>query len=55
MEPDTSLERLRQSNEQMFKSIRAFMERLEEEVSDMAETLEALQQERIMDSPKEMI
>ncbi len=38
------------SNEQMFKSIRASMARLEEEVSVMVEILEALQQELITGS-----
>jgi len=52
-EPDIFQERLELSNEQMFKSIKVCMARLEEEVSGMAEILEALQQELIMGS-KEM-
>ncbi len=52
---DISLGRSELSNEQMFKSIKVCMERLVEEVSVMAETLEVLQQELIPDSVKEMI
>ncbi len=42
------------SNEQMFKSIKDSMESLVEEVSGMAEILEALQQELMQGSTKEM-
>ncbi len=55
MELDISPEHSELSNEQMFKSIKVCMERLVEEVSVMAETLEVLQQELIPDSIKEMI
>ncbi len=54
MVPDISPELLELSNEQMFKSIKVCMERLEVEVSDMAEILEVLQQELITGS-REMI
>ncbi len=52
---DSSLKRSELSNEQMFKFIKVSMAHLEEEVSVMAETLEALQQELIRDSQERMI
>ncbi len=54
MEQDSSQKHLELSNELMFKSIKASMEHLEDEVSDMAETLEALLQERTMVFPEKM-
>ncbi len=50
LEPAIFPERLLLSNERMLVSIKASMEYLEEEVSVMAEILEALQQELIMGS-----
>ncbi len=52
--PDIFQERLQLSNELMFKSIKASMERLEEEVSVMVEILEVLQQEHIKDFETEV-
>ncbi len=50
MEPGISQERSELSNEQMFRSIKVSMDRLVVEVSDMAETLEALLLQPITDS-----
>ncbi len=50
LELDTSQKPFVPSNELMFKSIKASMAHLEEEVSVMVEILEALQQELIQDS-----
>ncbi len=49
MELGTSQELSKLSNEQMYKSIKVCMDLLVAKVSDMAVTLEALQQEPIMD------
>ncbi len=55
LQPGISQEQFKPSNEQMWESIKASMEHLEEEVSDMVEILEVLQQELIKDSNPEMI
>ncbi len=52
---DISREHLRLSNELMFKSIKASMEQVQEEVSVMVEILEALQLELTTDSEEKMI
>ncbi len=49
---DTCLSQSELSNEQMFKSIKASMELLVEEVSGMAEILEALELDYIKDLPE---
>ncbi len=53
LELGTSQELSKLSNELMFKSIKVCMEQVLAKVSDMAEILEALPQELIMDSRME--